>query len=373
MRLICSARNRPCVWLVAWRNRRKQKRKKNDKKEAAEKKADEDSGKNDSAAKDADGKDSNGKDSSPSEKLLDRVTIYIIPRPSPDASAKCWKTLLDKPTGNGRTTDDDRDGETGEDPPNDLNGDNLITMMRVTDPLGQYRAHPSDSRILIEADPKKNEKGTYSLYSEGRDDDHDEQFNEDAGTGGEFQSELHAQVSILSGRCGTSSSERTGNARVADFCFEHQQIAIVFSFTPEDNLLHPWKPGQESGKIKRFLAKGDSPQTDFIAKHYAESVDGKNSPTPETGSGSFSDWAYFHYGRWSFGGAVGGFHRLKKQKKKKRSPKNRTERNLQHRSPMLQNRMIAMRTNQMQLNLTRQQKSLTQSRTLSAFARSRRR
>ena len=36
-----------------------------------------------------------------------------------------------EPAGNARKTDDDRDFEFGEDPPEDLNGDGWITQMRI--------------------------------------------------------------------------------------------------------------------------------------------------------------------------------------------------------------------------------------------------
>src|SRR4029450_12426166 len=68
------------------------------------------------------------------KKMLAEHTFYIIPRPSPDACEKCFVSPFREREGNDRPTDDDRDFQVGEDPPDDLNGDGWITMMRTEDP-----------------------------------------------------------------------------------------------------------------------------------------------------------------------------------------------------------------------------------------------
>lgn len=55
------------------------------------------------------------------KKLLERFAFYIIPRPDPDGAEKCFGRPFREPAGNARRTDDDRDFEFGEDPPEDLN------------------------------------------------------------------------------------------------------------------------------------------------------------------------------------------------------------------------------------------------------------
>ena len=44
---------------------------------------------------------------------------------------------------------------------------------------------------------------------------------------------------------------------VADFAFDHRNIAIVFCFSPEDNLMHVWKPDDNEGKVKSHIQRGD--------------------------------------------------------------------------------------------------------------------
>lgn len=253
--------------------------------------------------------------------LLDKVTIYLIPRPSPDATAKNWKTPLALPAGNDRVTDDDRDGRGGEDPADDLNGDGLITLMRVADPQGKYVPHPDDPRILVEANVKKNERGAFSIYPEGRDDDRDEQFNEDGSGGVGFNRNFTHKYPFFKSNAGPHQVSEPETRAVADFCFDHPNIAAVLNFTPEENLFHPWKPGQDGGRIKTTLAGGDGPPTEFIAEHYRELHTGKEPPPAAAGAGSFSDWAYYHYGRWSFAARGWWIPPVEKKVEKKEEPK----------------------------------------------------
>ena len=77
---------------------------------------------------------------------------------------------------NGRPLDDDRDGRTDEDGPDDLDGDGLILDMLIEDPAGPW-ARGGDGRFLVPAGPGD---GTRYLWTrEGRDDDGDGRFNED--------------------------------------------------------------------------------------------------------------------------------------------------------------------------------------------------
>ncbi len=232
-------------------------------------------------------------------KLLDQTTFYIIPRPNPDGSEKNFQRPFREQEGNSQATDDDRDGMQGEDPPNDLNGDGWITVMRVEDTAGKYRAHPDDPRVLIEVDRKKNEQGQYRLISEGRDDDHDEKFNEDAGDGVSVNRNFTFRYPYFSQGAGEQQASEPETKAVIDFAFDHPNIALVFTFTPEDNLFHPWKPNQDKGRIKTGIHGGDAPYQNLIAERYKKAHGGKDPIAAGKPQGAISEWAYFHYGRWS--------------------------------------------------------------------------
>ena len=235
-------------------------------------------------------------------KLFDRYTIYIIPRPSPDATERCFGKPYGLSATNQRPTDDDRDGVTDEDPPEDLNGDGWITKMRVEDPAGLYMPHPQDARVMIKADPKKGERGRYRLLSEGKDNDGDEAWNEDGPGGVRFNKNFTFAYPFFKVGAGPHQVSEIETRAIADFAFSRPNIAMVVSFTPEDNLMHPWKPnaGAESKRIKTTLFTDDAAYVKRIAEKYRKIHGEKNAPTSPKGAGSFSEWAYFHYGRWSF-------------------------------------------------------------------------
>jgi hypothetical protein len=234
-------------------------------------------------------------------KLLDRVTIYVIPRPTPDASECFFQKPYAERSVNHRSMDDDGDGSIDEDGPNDLNGDGLITMMRVANTAGKYILHPDDERILIEADREKNEHGRFTLYVEGRDDDRDEQLNEDPPGGVDLNRNFTFRYPYFGFGAGPHQVSEVESRAVADFAFQHPNIAAVLTFTPEDNLMELWKtdPGQEEDRIKTTLLSEDEPYIKHLAETYREILAREEAPESPEGAGSFSQWAYFHYGRWS--------------------------------------------------------------------------
>ncbi len=255
--------------------------------------------------------------------LLDRVTFYLVPRAAPDLYEDFFRRPYNQRVGNARPVDDDHDGLVDEDGPDDLNGDGQITVMRVEDPSGVMMAHPQDPRVLIEARRSENEQGQWKLYSEGRDNDHDEQFNEDPPGGVRLDRNFPFRYPYFSAGAGTYAVSEPESKALADFAFEHPNIALVLTFGPEDNLLHPWKaetPGEkdpkageggpkkapsertaESGppEVKAAVSSDDAALLNHLAEVYRKIHGGKDAPPATQAPGSFAQWAYFHYGRWS--------------------------------------------------------------------------
>ncbi len=255
----------------------------------------------------------------------ENVRFYFIPLPNPAGASAFFTKPHRARDGNGRNTDDDRDGSPGEDPPEDLNGDGWITMMRVEDESGKWMPHPDDPRVLVKADPEKNEKGIYRLLTEGRDNDGDESFNEDASDGVSFNRNFTFQYPYFKKGAGEHQVSEPETRAVADFCFSHPEIAAVFTFTPEDNLLKKWKSDSkaEKKKIKTTLLTKDEPYVKFVNKRYGEILQKKDAPAPPDGKGSFSEWAYFHFGRWSFAARGWWIPKGEEKEKKEKSKKKR--------------------------------------------------
>jgi hypothetical protein len=235
------------------------------------------------------------------KQLLESYVLYFIPRPNPDATEAMFVKPFHERGGNARSTDDDRDFEFDEDPFEDLNGDGWITMMRVEDPSGKWLPHPADNRVMIEANPDKNERGQYLLFTEGRDNDGDEKWNEDGPGGVDFNRNFTFRYKFFSPGAGPHQVSEIETRGIADFAFDNPQIAAVFSFTPEDNLLTPWKPGNDGDKIKTSVLSADAKRLNYVAELYRTIHGGKDWPTSPQGEGSFAEWAYFHFGRWSLG------------------------------------------------------------------------
>jgi hypothetical protein len=232
-------------------------------------------------------------------KLLERYTFYFLPRPDPDTAQKCFASPLKTPAGNDRRTDDDRDFEVGEDPADELNGDGFITQMRIEDETGEYIPHPNDSRLLVKADPKKNERGKYRLLVEGRDSDGDEEYNEDGGDGVSIDRNFPYQYKPFEPHHGEHAASEPETRALLDFFYDHPNIAIVFSFSEDNNLLHPWKPNSDKQKIRQAIFPDDASLLERIATDYKSVHGGSDPPSAVRESGAFSTWAYFHFGRWS--------------------------------------------------------------------------
>lgn len=113
------------------------------------------------------------------------ASLTLVPLANPDGAA----ALLgqDGPgreqAGNGRPEDADRDGRVDEDGPDDLDGDGLITWLRVPDPEGEWVVDDHDPRALRKARRERGERGTHRLLPEGRDDDRDGSDSEDGRDG----------------------------------------------------------------------------------------------------------------------------------------------------------------------------------------------
>jgi hypothetical protein len=122
------------------------------------------------------------------------------------------------------------------------------------------------------------------------------------GEGTEFNRNFTFRYPYFQRGAGPHQVSEVETRAVADFCFSHTNIALVLSFTPEDNLMRPWKPNPaaESQRIKTSVLAADAPYFNYVAEQYRAIHGGKDAPESPPGQGSFSEWVYFHYGRWSF-------------------------------------------------------------------------
>ena len=247
-----------------------------------------------------------GKDPWVTKLLKDRV-FYILPKINPDGSDTYLRKPVDPLDPPPRKVDDDEDGLSDEDGPNDLNGDGIISLMRVPDENGPWRTSPDDSRLMVEREI--DEKGEWKIIGpEGLDEDEDGRINEDPP--GRMRTVTNrnypaywAPEWIQSGAGPYPLSEPEAKAQI-DFILAHQNIAGIQShhthsgviLRPYCNLGDKHIPAQD---MRSFMAIGDlgTKITGYpVLSVYNDFTTDKSNPR----HGVFVDWAYDHFGALAY-------------------------------------------------------------------------
>ncbi len=211
--------------------------------------------------------------------------------------------------GNRRPGDADRDGRVDEDGPEDLNGDGLITWMRVPDGAGEWVIDEHDPRALRK--PRDDERGTHRLLLEGRDNDGDGEFSEDGGEGVLIDRNFsHGFVEHTATGGAYPLSEPEAQA-LATYLLEHPGLTTVVVVGEDDTLVSGPK---KAGKVVRGgwrggftqpldgLLEDDLPTMEIFTELFEEAADDKHEVKGDGPSdGSLLAWAYHQAGRWPLG------------------------------------------------------------------------
>ena len=173
------------------------------------------------------------------------LTWYIVPVGNPDAFARYFARPLWSDPGNGRPFNDDTDDQTDEDGYNDLDGNGIITRMRVKAHDGTWIPVEGEPRLMRKADAAKGEKGIYKLYTEGIDDDGDGQYNEDVPGGTNVNVNFPHLFKSFGRRSGLYPGSEPESEALLRFAFTHPEIAMVIAFGQTNYLLSPPKGGRK--------------------------------------------------------------------------------------------------------------------------------
>jgi hypothetical protein len=173
------------------------------------------------------------------KRMLDTQVLYFFPRLNPDGAEVYFASVKAARKTNALPWDEDNDGRLDEDGPDDLNGDGLITVMRVADPGGAYMIDPSDERALKRADASKGEAGAFKVYFEGIDNDGDGFINEDGPGGVDLNRNFQHAYPYWQGDAGPHMVSEVESRAVMDFAIAHRNIAAVLTFGQTDNLVTP--------------------------------------------------------------------------------------------------------------------------------------
>lgn len=254
--------------------------------------------------------------------LLDKITFYVMPDVNPDATGQFFESVKYERKVNTRSADDDRDFIVNEDPYEDMNKDGYISLVRIQDPAGTFIESEEDKRVMVQADLSKGQSGGYLVFSEGIDNDKDEKWNEDGEGGVNFNRNFTYNYEEFGTGAGLHAVSEPETKAVSDFLFDRFNIYAVFSFGPQDNLGQPMKAQEQTGRQgadqpaqqpsgpmpqrlrmnRKFTSvlKTDEVINKLVSDKYHEITGAKGFPAPQIAPGNFMEWAYFHYGRYSF-------------------------------------------------------------------------
>lgn len=245
-------------------------------------------------------------------------TVYVIAVANPDGAAVAAEGKRPAAdTGRApREMDADRDGRVGEDPGEDLNGDGLITMMRVPRParvtglVATVLPDPADARLVREPDADKGEVATHALLIEGTDNDGDGAYNEDgwggsAGGGVNLDRNFPSFWPDVAEDAGLHPLSEPETLAIVRWLQARPNVQAVLVYGPGDNLRNvpAAKQFDESGEMPKGLEERDKPAFEAMAKAYTEAMGEGWAAAPE-GAGSLTAWAYSDLGVWSLRSAV---------------------------------------------------------------------
>lgn len=236
------------------------------------------------------------------KKLLSGTTYYVFPNMSPDAMEQYFTRLKYERNGNATETDDDRDGKLNEDGADDLDGNGKITLMRVESPVGNYKTHPDDQRVMIKADAAKGETGKYRLFAEGIDNDKDGNLNEDGEGGIILNKNLTYKHSTFAPGAGDYPASEKETRALLDFLFDAFNVYAVVSFGSNNNLSTPiaFNPLLAKERILAGYLEPDAKTNGMVSELYNKITGLKDAPKAMAMGGDLLSWGYFHYARFSF-------------------------------------------------------------------------
>lgn len=240
-------------------------------------------------------------------------TVYIIPRVNPEglarfSSGQGWKALSGRAP---EMRDADRDRRTDEDPPNDLNGDGFITLMRVPAPVSAFDL---DATHVIDADdarlvrePGDDERATHAVLIEGVDDDGDGRFNEDGwggSSGGGVDLDMHFPTHWPehTDGAGLYPLARPEATAIVDWMLEHDNIAAVIVLGPHDTIVSTPSAGRygAAGQVPTGIESGDSAAYELAAEVFKDITGIAKAEAGPDRAGSFIQWAYADFGVYAF-------------------------------------------------------------------------
>lgn len=239
--------------------------------------------------------------------LLETTTVYIVPRLNPDGAALHLEGDGPRRSFSRTTTPDDADGDgrIDEDGPADVNGDGMITMMRVKNPpswmAATLVADADEPRLMRAPKPKEGEIAEFALLVESRDADGDGAFGEDGLGGVELDMNFMHQWPEHADGAGDYPLSAPEALALAQWMLDRPNIAATLVFGPHDTLVKIPDAGKMdiTGEAPVGIENGDKAIYEKISEVFKEITGMKAAPSADS-KGAFHAWAYAQYGVPSF-------------------------------------------------------------------------
>ena len=232
------------------------------------------------------------------EQFLTDYTLYVVPRVNPDGTERMLHSgiRLASPR-NTRPDDADRDRAMDEDGPDDLNGDGMITMMRIYDPRKADRvADPDEPRLDRSPDRSEGERPAFYLAVEGLDNDDDGLLNEDGPGGVDLNMNFMHGYEAHADGAGRHQLSEPESLALLKYALDHQTIAAVVVYGRHDTLSAPIaESGRAPSGAPNTIEGDDEAMYEMISERFVEVTGLKDPEQPDWG-GSFVAWAYGQYG-----------------------------------------------------------------------------
>lgn len=208
------------------------------------------------------------------------LTWFIVAAANPDAAWRYFRKPLAGDERNASRINDDMDDQTDEDGPDDLDGDGIITQMRVKDPGGEWIPLETDPRIMRKADPAKGEKGIYKIYGEGIDNDGDGEYNEDGPGGVNIGMAFPHLFKPFTATGGLWPGSEPETFAIMKFAVDHPEIAMTLTFGASNMCMQPPAGGRPTTfdatavKIPERYAKmfGADPNRSYAMQEVMEMI-----------------------------------------------------------------------------------------------------
>jgi hypothetical protein len=240
-------------------------------------------------------------------RLLDERTVYVLPRMNPDGAELYWslsgyeipwKPVAGDAVGGGLSV-----RERGV----DLNGDGLVTLMRVRDPEGGWIEDPAEPRLVRPADRTRAERGVFKVMVEGIDPVNLEAYVPMGTDGVNLNTNFQHEYRYFQPHVGPHMVSEVETRALADFLYDRTNIAAVLTFSAYDNLRSP-TPTQRSvpagvtgnpPNVPTNLLSEDRPYFEFVSERFVEMTGLRGDGAPDE-AGSFPQFAYYQMGLPSF-------------------------------------------------------------------------